>query len=51
MFLHTKKALSLLAILIPAAALWAQSSSGELPRPATMEQCVQYAIEHNISIN
>lgn len=47
---NTKKTLLLLILVFPFAAI-AQTAEDTLPRPATMEQCVQYAISHNISIS
>lgn len=48
---NTKKTLFLLILTFPFIVATAQTEEDTLPRPATMEQCVQYAISHNISIS
>ena len=52
MFAHLKKPLCLPLALLLSPLLAAQpAQKQDLPRPATLEQCVRYAIDHNISIN
>lgn len=51
MSLNKTKTLSFLAFLLPAVTVSAQEKTDSLPQPATMEQCVEYAVAHNISIS
>lgn len=46
---HSFKTFFLLTALSFSAAVSAQTDS--LPRPSTLEQCIRYAVDHNISIN
>ncbi|PWM11097.1 MAG: hypothetical protein DBY00_03890 [Flavobacteriales bacterium] len=46
----SKKALLISAVALLPAFTWAQQQKDSLPRKATMEQCVEYALKNNISV-